>query len=358
MSANNDRIAWADVFKFFGIWAIYIGHFGGNGGKIYPFVFTYHVPMFFFAAGFFAPRYLKDTPVAFVKKKTLQLMVPYIFFSLLALIVFTLQKNWEFQDIVSALKGVMLGIRGQIFAGSLWFIPCLYILMIGDYFIRKLFKHPLLVLAVAFGLFIVTQTLLPNNPALHPSWFMNLDSAMFYYVYYALGAVLFPLLTMDLMKPIHKIMAGLLALASAGVTVITFIIGPYWFLGEIATVLPVISTFKLTTPVFDVFIALIIIYFNICIAKLCAHIPILGELGRETLAFCGTEDVIKILLTQTLAMVNLKARLVTPLITVIFSLVCLLASKYTLVNFLNTYFPLAIGKIYTTPSTEAVIDPR
>ena len=84
----------------------------------------------------------------------------------------------------------------------------------------------------------------------------------------------------------------------------------------------------------------------------------LGELGRETLAFCGTEDVIKIILTQSLAMINLKTRLVTPLITVIFSLVCLLASKYTLVNFLNTYFPWAIGKIITTPIAEAVIDPR
>ncbi|MEP7137374.1 MAG: acyltransferase family protein [Chloroflexota bacterium] len=352
MSANSDRIAWVDVFKFFGIWAIYIGHFGGNGGKVYPFVFTYHVPMFFFAAGFFAPRYLKDTPLAFIKKKTLQLMIPYVFFSLLALIVFTLQSNWEFGEIVNALKGALLGIRDQIFAGSLWFIPCLYIMLIGDYFIRKLVNHPLWVLAVAFGLFIVTQTLLPNNPAHNPSWFMNLDSAMFYYVYYALGAVLFPLLTMDLTKSIHKIMAGLLALASAGVTVITFIIGPYWFLGKISTVLPVISTFKLTTPVFDVVIALIIIYFNIWIAKLCAHIPVLGELGRETLAFCGTEDVIKILLTQTLAMVNLKARLVTPLITVIFSLVCLLVSKYTLVNFLNAYFPWAVGKYNLTPIAE------
>lgn len=350
MKGNGDRIAWVDVFKFFGIWAIYIGHFGGNAGKVYPFVFTYHVPMFFLAAGFFAPRYLKDTPMVFIKKKTLQLMVPYVIFSLVALIVFTLQNNWEFTEIVSALKGAMLGIRGQLFAGSLWFIPCLYILFIGDYLIRKLVKHPLLVLAVAFGLFIVTQTLLPNNPALHPSWVMNLDSAMFYYVYYALGAVLFPILTLELTKPLHKIVAGVLAVISIGVTVITFIIGPHWFLGKITLILPAVSTFQLSTPIFDIFIALTIIYFNICIARLCAHIPLFGELGRETLAFCGTEDVIKILLTQMLAMIGLKARLVTPLITVIFSLVCLLASKYTLVNFLNTYFPWAIGKINTTPA--------
>ena len=84
MNTDQDRIAWVDVFKFFGIWAIYIGHFGAKAGKVYPFVFAYHVPMFFFAAGFFSARYLKDTPLTFIKKKTLQLMLPYVFFSLVA----------------------------------------------------------------------------------------------------------------------------------------------------------------------------------------------------------------------------------------------------------------------------------
>ena len=100
MESNHDRIAWVDVFKFFGIWAIYIGHFGSKAGKVYPFVFTYHVPMFFFAAVFFSARYLKDTPLTFIKKKTLQLMLPYVFFSLVALTVFSFQISWEFPEIV------------------------------------------------------------------------------------------------------------------------------------------------------------------------------------------------------------------------------------------------------------------
>ena len=193
MESNHDRIAWVDVFKFFGIWAIYIGHFGAKAGKVYPFVFSYHVPMFFFAAGFFSARYLKDTPLTFIKKKTLQLMLPYVFFSLVALAVFTLQNSWEFPEIKSAFISTLFGIRNQVFAGSLWFIPCLYLMVISDYFIRRLFKSQVLVLVIAIGTFIVSQTLLPNNPALKPSWFMNLDSALYFYAYYVLGAILFPL---------------------------------------------------------------------------------------------------------------------------------------------------------------------
>jgi hypothetical protein len=71
---------------------------------------------------------------------------------------------------------------------------------------------------------------------------------------------------------------------------------------------------------------------------------LLGELGRETLVFCGTEDVVKQLISLSLAMINLKVRLVSPLMTIVFSLVCLIVSNHTVVRFFNTYFPWAVGR--------------
>jgi fucose 4-O-acetylase-like acetyltransferase len=350
MNANNERIAWVDVFKFLAIWAIYIGHFGSKAGRLYPFVFAYHVPMFFFAAGFFSTRSLRDAPLPFVKKKTLQLMVPYVFFSVLALIVFTLLNDWDILHAKNATISALLGIRNQVFAGSLWFIPCLYLMAIGDYFIRKLFKLQALVLAVAVGLFIITQTVLLHNPALKPSWFMNADSALYYYVYYVLGAILFPLIAKEPTEGIHKAATIALTIVSGMVVAITFFLGSSWFLGKIARLIPTVSTFQLAIAFFNVIIALTIIYFNVVIAKSFAHVLVLGELGRETLVFCGTEDVTKNVLTQLLAMFDLKLRLISPLTTVIFSLMCLLVSNYTAVRFLNTYFPWTVGKIKLIPS--------
>jgi len=351
MNANNkERIAWVDVFKFFGIWAIYIGHFGDKGGKVYPFVFAYHVPIFFFAAGFFAVRSLKDAPWVFFRKKTMQLMLPYLFFSLVALTVFSLQNNWGMSEIKGAVISAIYGIRNQVFAGSLWFLPCLYLIVMSDYFIRKLLKFQFLVLVAAISTFIITQTLLPNNPALKPSWFMNIDSALYYYVYFVLGAILFPLIAKDPTETIHKIVSMTLAIGASMVTVITFLAGPNWFFGKAAGLLPVISTIQLLSAFFNIGIALAIIYFNVLIAKLFAHVPVLSELGRETLVFCGTEDVAKNTLAELLAMFSLKLRLINPLATVLFSLICLVISKYTLVRFLDTYFPQFIGKIHPVPN--------
>jgi hypothetical protein len=174
---------------------------------------------------------------------------------------------------------------------------------------------------------------------------MNIDSTLYYYLYYVLGAVLFPLIVKHPTATIHKTVSVALAIVSAMVTVITFILGSTWFLGKITAVFPIISTFPLASAFFNVLIALIIIYFNVVVAKLFAHVLVLGELGRETLVFCGTEDIMKNVFSQALAMFDLKLRLITPLITVLFSLICLLVSNYTLVRFLNMYFPWAVGKL-------------
>lgn len=344
MTANNDRIAWVDVLKFLGIWAIYIGHFGDKAGRAYPFVFSYHVPLFFFAAGFFSVRRIKDAPLTFIIKKTKQLMVPYVVFSLMALAVFAIQNDWNILQVKSALTGFTLGIRGQIIAGSLWFIPCLYIMIIGDYFVMRLFKSRGVSLVISIVAFFISQTLLPNNPASDPSWFMGLDSALFYYIYYSLGAMVFPFIKKDPVTTYQRVLTSGVAVFTVTITVLTYFQGSYWLFGKITSIFPLFNTFKLSILLYNFSIALLIIYSNIITAKFLAHISILGELGRETLAFCGTEDVAKIAITQLLAMINLKVRLINPFVTIAFSLCCLVISKYTLISFLNTYFPWAVGK--------------
>lgn len=75
---KDGRVAWVDTLRFLGMLAVYIGHFGEIGGRLYQFVFIYHVPLFFFAAGFFARR---DEPLPLMAwRYTRRLLAPYIFF--------------------------------------------------------------------------------------------------------------------------------------------------------------------------------------------------------------------------------------------------------------------------------------
>jgi fucose 4-O-acetylase-like acetyltransferase len=345
ITTHKARIEWVDVFRFLGIWAIYVGHFGTAAGKAFPFVFTYHVPMFFFAAGFFSSRYSTETSASFIRKKTLQLMLPYVFFSMMALVVFTLQNNWGAAEVRDAVTSFAFGIRNQVYAGSLWFIPCLYLVIVIDYFVLKIFRLPVFSLAVSIGAFIMTQSLLPNNPAQNPSWFLNLDSALYYYIYYSFGRAFFPYLNKEQASLKSRLPESLLIIMTIAMAAIIYLTGSDWLFGKLVLQFPVISAFELSYSVFNVFMALILIYFNVLAAKLFAHVLFFGELGRETLILCGTEDVLKSVFMQLLEMLRLRVDLINPFITISFSLICLIVSKYTLIRFLNTHFPQVVGKI-------------
>lgn len=338
------RIEWVDVLKFLGIWAIYIGHFGELSGKLYSFVFLYHVPLFFFAAGLFAPRMAKDLFWVFVKQKALQLMLPYAFFSALAILIATFQYGWGLAEVVSVLKSSLLGVRNTLQAATLWFIPCLYVVVILDYVLLIILKSRMRNLFAAVIIFVISQTLLPGNPLLKPTWFMNIDSALYYYVYFAFGAVLLPCLNKDFSDPRVRSLQILLFTAAFLIATASYFNGGSWLYEKIAPFLPSAYFFGLLPALMSVVCALILIYVNVVAAKTLAKVSFLGNLGRETLIFCGTEDVLKLVLLQLFVMVGLKITFASPLLVIIFSLFCLVVSKYTLVVFLNTYFPVLVGK--------------
>lgn len=345
------RVAWVDVLKFLGIWAIYIGHFGNSAGKIYPFVFTYHVPMFFFAAGFFAPGKANERFFTFAQKKTTQLLLPYAFFSLIALLVFTILNEWNFIDFREAFKSFVFGIRNKVYAASLWFIPCLYTVVVVDYFFLLLFKSRKVTYLLALLTYVASQTILPNNPVVNPSWIMNIDSAMYYYLYYVLGMAMFPLLKeQHLFFSEWRLKKVVISLTTLFVLAIYFN-GSDWLVRIIGTRVPSLQTSRPLTEVIYVFTILMLIYGNVLLAMFLQKISLLQKLGRETLILCGTENIFKILLTQLLVLVGLKINLANPLLTVIFSFVCLVSCNYLIVKFLSEYFPAYVGKIKRAQQT-------
>lgn len=93
----KERIKWLDVLKFIGILEIYFGHSGIPGlGLGHQFVYSHHVPLFFFAAGcsyaIASPKTLKENFIQKVKS----LLVPFYLFSILALVTHVLNGNVRF----------------------------------------------------------------------------------------------------------------------------------------------------------------------------------------------------------------------------------------------------------------------
>ena len=71
---TQQRIAWADMAKGYGILAIMVSHVF-TGHPVSQWLFTFHVPLFFFLSGFL---FREGKPLgSFLKGKVRRMLVPY-----------------------------------------------------------------------------------------------------------------------------------------------------------------------------------------------------------------------------------------------------------------------------------------
>ena len=328
VKTEKPRITWVDNLKFLGIFAIYLGHFGSAAGYAYPFVFIYHVPLFFFVSGFFAFKNNNLKYMSYVIKKVKQLLIPYIFFSILTIVLLTLTDNTSVTDIKLMLIQVIFGIRNNLFALSLWFLPCLFIIEIGFEFLRRLFKNKYFILIICTILFVIAERYLPHRPIVTPKWIFNIDSALYYIVYYAIGAVSFPFIrkVVEDFKNTTLIIKSIISLCIA-----------LFFLQAASLFFSIDLMLKLTGGAhflfYSIIQALIIIVTNIVVAIYLSNFKLLNRIGQETLFLCGNETIIKTLVPQTLSIFGLNLVFNTPLSSMIYSLLLLSLAYYTVIPF-------------------------
>jgi acyltransferase len=180
MSANK-RIAWLDTSKGIGIFLVIIGHINIDPsirGQIYAF----HMPLFFILSGllFSNRKPFKD----FLLNKTRSLLIPYVAFSVIAVILVKLLIDQPSNHFV---KTMIVSKRNNIdYDQPLWFLTALFIIEIIFYFISKYFKNKyfILVAVLVIGYYSSSQLGALAATNILP-W--SLDQALFYLFFFGLG---------------------------------------------------------------------------------------------------------------------------------------------------------------------------
>lgn len=313
----ENRVKWIDTAKFLGIFAIYLGHFGSSAGFAYPFVFSYHVAFFFLLSGCMS-NYDKTSFGKFVIKKTKNIMIPFWFFCALSVLVYTLHFNLGIDVVKDSLKIIFKGcIRNEFFAASLWFLSCLFIMEIL-FKILKFLKFKWVILLVCIFSFVLAETVLDPRPIAAPSWWYNLDSALYYIIFFGIGYVSYPLITKlftldTLYKKIIFAVSGVFSLVFASLV--------FFNSYDITTLLDKIPFIRLFSPVVR---ALIIIWLNLIVAKTIENISLLNQIGQNTLYLCGSEYISKAFISLFLGLVGLNITVSYPLQAFIYSFILLL----------------------------------
>lgn len=177
-----------DILRGFAILLVIFGHIQRFGGAVTDYIWSFHLPLFFFISGmlFVPDKYesFKD----FLKSKLVSIILPYIFFYLISYFYWILiERHMRGGDVspLQYLLGLPYGtydVRFNDFNGSLWFLPALFSVEVIYYFVQKLKSsiNIILSLIVLFFAGYAFSDLLRNLP-----WGIN--AAMLSVVFYGLG---------------------------------------------------------------------------------------------------------------------------------------------------------------------------
>lgn len=143
MSNVKKRISYVDIAKVLGMFFIVYGH-TLRGGEITTWIYTFHVPLFFFLSGVIFHEETLSIKT-FLKKKGMALLVPFFVWALISTGTFAGMSSFISMQptLQSSQTNPLISIlMGYCDANSpLWFLPCLFIVEILMLIIIKLRSH-------------------------------------------------------------------------------------------------------------------------------------------------------------------------------------------------------------------------
>lgn len=187
---SRSRLGWIDQVKGFTIFLVVYGH---NFPITEKYIYTFHMPLFIMAAGFFHP---KEATLSSIKKRFRAIIIPYfVWASFLFAFWFLIGRNYgeSTQFGLSPIKN-FLGIfysqgdkEYMNWGIPMWYLPALFITFLLLYGIQKIknlsLRNTILCLLPIIG-FAYTRVIVVNMP-----WSINI--AMVALLFYAFGFYFF-----------------------------------------------------------------------------------------------------------------------------------------------------------------------
>lgn len=160
----NNRVGYYDIAKFFAIISVIYGHCIQHYldkdplyNPVYLFIYSFHMPLFMIISGYFSSNSLKLDLKSFIKKKSIQLLLPYCSWQLISVLIKFLLNDIDIESIVRY---------------DFWFLMSLYICSIFAWFLCHI-RRPYQILFL-IGSIIITQVGLFRLKDMYPSFLLGL----------------------------------------------------------------------------------------------------------------------------------------------------------------------------------------
>ena len=144
------RIVWIDAARGVGIFLIVLGH-TPLPGFVFQYLFSFHVPLFFFISGLLFQKEKFPTWQSFLAHRGRRLLLSYAVFCVLIFLYWIIWgHNTAYEPMgTQPFWGIFYGSNALKFIFTpLWFLPCLFLTENIFYLLEKYFKHAWLIFSI------------------------------------------------------------------------------------------------------------------------------------------------------------------------------------------------------------------
>jgi len=187
------RVKWVDIAKGIAVSLVVYGHFGTSDAAK-SVIYAFHIPLFFFLSGLFFSFDKFPNYTSFLRKRSFQLLIPYLFFNFITYL-FWLFIGRKFGNDISTNVNALKPIFGIVYGNAsnlahnvpLWFLTCLFSVE-NFYFLifRKTKKQQQFFLLVMIA--VIAFINYKFNHVFRLPW--GMDIAMSMLLFYGLGVSL------------------------------------------------------------------------------------------------------------------------------------------------------------------------
>lgn len=167
----KDRVLYYDVAKTIAIFCVIIGDVyilhdpRGLYAPVSTFVHTFHTALFMFISGVFFKKALEKNWKSVFKGKTMQLVIPYLSWSVVFLFLVTIPSH-GLDNVLTTLEDYVKG----GFLRNYWYLKCLFLYIIVTYVLVKVFRNDIIGCLISFVLFTFAPSVF--NTALFIPYFV------------------------------------------------------------------------------------------------------------------------------------------------------------------------------------------
>ncbi|MGE7952168.1 acyltransferase family protein [Lysinibacillus xylanilyticus] len=333
---NKEHFNWIDVLKGLGIILVILGHIRLSP-ELINYIYLFHMPLFFFISGYLMNISKYNSMGQLVKKKTRTLLIPYITFSAISIICYSVIGHKDI-DVSATVLSIIEGKRNEIYFNvPLWFLVGLFVVEMMYYIQKKLLKNDILLLILAILINYIAVVFLKVIET--PNWIWSIDTAMYYLLYYQLGN-LFRVYKnkIDFNKMFNKVAVGIFIFLCISFNLLS-LVSPD-LINYVYNYLDVNNKF-LVIRLIAFAISGIVTY--VCLAMYIKKSTMLEYIGKNSLIIFALHWPIGIWALDMLK-VQMQIQIVHSNALAIIELIIILLILRPIIKIINNNFPIILGR--------------